>query len=61
MYIDRKHYGEMQCTETITLLLFFELLPFVTFQFEFLSRQQLSNYKSANCKLHTLMEYIMEE
>ena len=35
-HTNRTHYGEVQCTRTITLLLlFFELLPAVNFHFEF--------------------------
>ena len=35
---DRTHYGEVQCTRTITLLhIFFSLLSFVDFKFNFFS------------------------
>ena len=61
---DRTHYGEVQCTRTITLLLifFFLLLPFVNFKFDFFFlNRNFQNITVVNSKLNTLIKLIIEK
>ena len=55
----RSHCGEVQCSRTIILFqLFFELLPFINFNFGFLSGHNFQSIEASNFKLHIQIDHI---
>ena len=50
-HTDRSHSGQVQCTKTVTLFhLFLELLPFINFNFGFLSGHTFQSIEASRFK-----------